>query len=208
MDLLIGTKNHFKIEEMMWYLKGIPGTVIHQMEEINQLIQVEENGKSLLENAQKKAREISKHTNWYVFASDAGVDIPGLGNKWDILRNQRIIGEEKNDSEKVAALIQLMKDLKGEERKCEWHIALALAKSGEVFWSTEKVCGSGYILENSPDGYIPPSTWVGHVWYYPDLGKTHNQLTEEEKNRKDLQLPMKEDLQRTIRKILDSSSKK
>ena len=50
-------------------------------------IEVEEDGLSLSENAQQKAVEISKYTNMYVLASDGGVDIPSLGDKWDILRN-------------------------------------------------------------------------------------------------------------------------
>ena len=167
MDILIGTKNQYKVTEMASFLSNLPGLNIHFWKELGLEIRVEENQLTLIKNAEKKATEISKLTDWYVLASDGGVDIPGLGKKWDILRNQRIVGENKTDIEKAERLLRLMKGLKEEKRKAIYRLALALAKKGNLIWSIEQISDSGYIAEEIPDRVIPEYYWMGHVWYYP-----------------------------------------
>ncbi len=75
--------------------------------------------KALTENAQKKAIEISKHIQICMHSTDGGVDIRCLGDKWDILRNQRIVGHDNTDESSRNFL--LMNGLKGEQRKVEYH---------------------------------------------------------------------------------------
>jgi hypothetical protein len=111
------------------------------------------------------------------------------------------VGEETSEREKVEILLDLMKGLTGEDRKVQWNLGLALSKSGKVLWSEECTCASGYILSHIPEGEIPSSYWIGHVWYYPDLGKTHNNLTEEERAQKGVNVEMKESFQKFLRQI-------
>lgn len=182
MDILIGTKNQYKATEIISFLGNLPGVKTHSWEELNFEVKIEENQPTLKKNAQKKAIEISKLTDWYVLASDGGVDIPGLGKKWDVLRNQRIVGEDKTDVEKAEKLLDLMKDLEGEKRKASYRLALALAKKGKLIWSTEKITDKGFITEELFDREIPPYRWMGHLWYYPQHKKVFNQLSEKQKN--------------------------
>jgi inosine/xanthosine triphosphate pyrophosphatase family protein len=184
MDILIGTKNAYKAGEMKYFLADIPGVVIHEWDELDLNIKVEENQSSLVGNAEKKARKISALTDYYVLTSDSGNDIPGLGDRWDILRNQRIVGENSTDREKVQKIMSLMDGLKGEERLAEEHFALALGYKGEVIWSAEDTVDTGYIVEMASEDEIPPYKWMGHVWYYPDLGKTYNNMTDSEVENK------------------------
>ncbi len=181
MDILIGTKNQYKATELASFLGNRRGVNIHFWEEFGLEIKVEEDQPTLKKNAEKKAIEISKLTDWYVLASDGGVDILGLGEKWDILRNQRIVGENNTDLERAEKLLDLMKDLKGEKRKAAYHLALALAKKGKLIWSTEQISDRGYIAEELIDKEIPPYRWMGHLWYYPHHNKVFNKLSEEEK---------------------------
>ena len=205
MDILIGTRNQYKVTEMASFLGNLPGVNIHFWEELDLKIKVEENQPTLLRNAEKKAIEISKLTNWYVLASDGGVDIPGLGKKWDILRNQRIVGEDKTDVEKAEKLLGLMNGLKGEKRKVKYRLALALAKNGNLLWSTEQISDKGYIAEQLFDRTIPKYRWMGHLWYYPQYQKVFNKLNEEEKEgvRKQA-IGLKKDLRMAVKKILAS----
>ena len=182
MDILIGTKNQYKVTEIVSILGNLPGVKIHFWEELNLKIKIEENRPTLKKNAEKKAIEISKLTDWYVLASDGGVDIPGLGKKWDVLKNQRTVGEDKTDLEKAEKLLDLMKGLKGEKRKASYRLALALAKKGKLIWSTEQITDKGFIVEELSDKEIPPYRWMGHLWYYPQHKKVFNQLSEKEKN--------------------------
>lgn len=202
MDILIGTKNQYKATEITSFLGNNPGVKIHSWEELDLKIKVEEDQSTLLKNAEKKAIEISKLTNWYVLASDGGIDIPGLGKNWDILKNQRTVGEDKTDLEKAEKLLFLMKDLKGEKRKASYHLALALAKEGKLIWSTEQITEKGLISESLIDKEIPPYLWVGHLWYYSQFKKVFNKLSEEEKEEVRKQAAgIKRKLRKAIREI-------
>jgi len=206
MDILIGTKNPYKSAEMVSFLEGVDNIEIHSLGEINEKIKVEEDQDSLKGNAVKKAIEISKCTDYFVLASDGGVDIPGLGKKWDILRNQRTVGENKTDKEKVNILINLMKGLKGEDRKCTYHLALALAEQGHLIWSFEDIYDNGYIIGNPNEIEIPFGKWMGFVWLYPKYQKVSTELNEKELSEVRKQgNRIKESLQQCINEIQKST---
>lgn len=207
MDILIGTKNQYKATEMVSFLGKHSGVNIHFWEELGLEIKIEEDQETFQKNAEKKAIEISRLTGWYVLASDGGVDIPGLGKKWDILRNQRIVGEDKTDLEKAEKLLSLMKDLKGEKRKASYRLALALAKGGNLIWSIEEISDKGFISEELIDKEIPPYRWMGHLWYYPQHKKVFNMLSEKEKEEVRKQgIEIKRNLRKVIEKILKVNS--
>lgn len=209
MEILIGTRNRYKVTEMVSFLGNLPGVKVHFWEEINLDIKVEENQLTLRKNAEKKAAAISKLTEWYVLASDGGVDIPGLGKKWDILKNQRIVGEDKTDLEKAEKLLNLMKGLKGEARKASYRLALALALKGNIFWTTEQISDIGYISENLLDQDIPKYRWMGQLWYYPQFKKVFNELSEEEKEEVRKQgSGIKKSLRRKLKELLGTEWKK
>lgn len=204
MDILIGTKNQYKATEIISFLGNQPGVEIHFWDELGLEIKVEEDQPTLKKNAQKKAIEISKLTDWYVLSSDGGIDIPGLGKKWNILRNQRIVGEDKTDLEKAEKLLELMKGLKEEKREASYHLVLALAQKGRLIWSTEQISDKGFISEEFPDREIPPYRWVGHLWYYPQHKKVFNSLSEKEKREVRKQgTEIKRNLRKVIKKILE-----
>jgi len=204
MEILIGTKNQYKATEMASFLGNIPGVKVHFWDEFGQEIKIQEDQPTLKKNAEKKAVEISKLTDWYVLASDGGVDIPGLGKKWDILRNQRIVGEDSTDLEKANKLINLMKGLKGERRKAAYRLALALAGKGKLVWSTEQITDKGYLIEELPDNEIPQYRWMGHLWYYPQYQRVFNKLSEQQKEETRKQaVRIKKALRKAIRKLLN-----
>jgi len=207
MDILIGTKNQYKATEIVALLGNLPRVKIHFWEELGLEIKVEENQQTLKKNAEKKAIEISKLTNWYVLASDGGVDIPGLGKKWDILRNQRIVGEDKTDVEKAEKLLELMKNLKGEKRKVCYRLALALARKSSLIWSIERITERGFISEKLYDREIPLYRWMGHLWYYPQRKKVFNQMSEKEKKEVRKQgTEIKKNLKKAIKGILEKNN--
>lgn len=181
MDILIGTKNPYKAEEMISLLDGIKNLKIHYLDEITNKPTIEEDQISLKGNAEKKATAISKYTDYFVLTSDGGVDIPGLGDKWNILKNQRTVGEDKTDREKVNVLINLMRGLKGEERKCIDHFAIALAKNGQSIWSFEDIYNRDYIVEKPAKRKIPKGKWMSFVWFCPQYQKVLADLNEDEK---------------------------
>jgi len=203
MDILIGTRNEYKKTEMIWFL-GINSKIkVHFLDELNLNIKVDENEGSLIKNAEKKAREISKLTDYYVLASDGGVDIPGLGNKWDILKNQRTVGESNTDLVKAKTLLNLMKELKDKKREATYYLALALAKNGKVIWSKEETTDKGFIAKDLIDKDIPEYRWMGHIWYYPKHKKVFNKLNI--KQLEDIRKQGKK-LQESLQQILENVS--
>lgn len=203
MDILIGTRNQYKVTEMAYFLEGLKRVKIHFLVETEIVVSIDEDQATLKANAEKKALEISKQTDWYVIASDGGVDIPGSGDKWNILKNQRTVGENNSDKEKVRILISLMDDLKGEDRRCSYRLALALARKGQLLWSFEDISDVGYIIEKPEDSQILPYRWMSHVWYYPQYKKTLDQLDEIE--RKEIRRQgdqIKEELHRYFKEII------
>ena len=203
MDILFGTKNKYKATEMVSLLGKFPNLNIHYLADLNLNIKIDENQKTLKKNAEKKAVEISKLTDFYVLASDGGVDIPGLGKKWDILKNQRTVGENNTDLEKVDKLLEIMQGLKNESRKAVYYLSLALAKNGVLIWSTEQIYDEGFVAEKPPDRNIPKYLWLSHLWYYPHFKKVFNKLSKKEKEEVRKQgLGIKGSLQRKIREII------
>ena len=208
MELLLATNNQFKQKEMLWHLEGLEGINLHYMSDLAEPIEVVEDGKTLLENAEKKAREISEQTDWYVLTSDAGVDIPGLGERWDMTRPKRIVGEHKDDLGKLKTLLEIMEGLSSTDRACKFHIALALGLKGQVVWSKEVEAEDGVIVETFDDRPISPNTWMARAWYYPEVGKTDEDLTPDQRSkmRQQHQSDMKQDLQLKIKALISSES--
>lgn len=181
MDILIGTKNPYKSGEMEYLLTGIPNVNIHFLKDTDINLNIEEDGNTLTENAEKKAIEISKHTDMYVLASDGGTDIPGLGDRWDMLKNQRTVGENNNDLEKVKKLLSLMDGLKGEARKVICYLSVALAYKGNMVWSTVEMNDNGYIIDELTSEDVPLGRWMGHVWYYPQFKEVNTKISDDER---------------------------
>ena len=203
MEILIGTKNPYKVKVLEDMVKDISGVSVYFLKDTLINLDIEENKTTLLGNAIKKAVTISKYTDKYVLTSDGGVDIPSLGDKWDILRNQRIVGHDNKDIDKVHILLSLMKGLKGEERRVEHHLAIALARNGKEIFSFEDITDRGYITDTLVDENIPEGRWMGHVWYYPEFKKVNTKLNDRE-NKVVLEQGnnMKEQLSISVKKII------
>lgn len=185
LHILIATNNQFKIHEMIWYINDIPNIKIHILSDLNNVPDIEEDGETLLENATKKAVEISKlpgAKDLLVFASDIGGDIPGLGDKWDYRRPKRSMGEFATDEQRARTLIEMMKDLKGEERRFNYPIALVFAKNGHQLFTHEYNSYSGLITETPDFENIGKDRAMGRMLWSDEFGTTEDKFTSEQQN--------------------------
>jgi len=183
LHILIATNNKFKINEMKWFLSDLENCVFHELSEINNAPDVEEDGETLEENANKKAQQISQLTDWIVFTSDVGVELPGLGDKWDYRRPRRILGEHATEAQKARKLIEMMKELHGKDRKAYYPLALSFAKNGKILWSKEFSSYTGYITEEPDFEDIGPNKGMGRLWYIPEFNQTEDRLSEDQHNK-------------------------
>ena len=139
----------------------------------------DEVGSSHEENARLKAEAWSLASAMPAMATDGGLAIPALGPRWDSLLTHRFAGEEADDQTRLHRLLELMRPLEGEARSAGWVEALAIAESGRVVASWNVEGATGRIAE-CPGGPEVPGFWVFSVWYFPEPGKTYNQLDESE----------------------------
>jgi XTP/dITP diphosphohydrolase len=196
--LLLATTNPAKLARLRWVVDGLPFAVRTPREYPAATPHVPEDGTDFATNAAQKAQGWSAATGGMLtLASDGGLAIPALGARWDALRTRRNAGPEATNAERIRHLLDLMRDLHGEERRACWHEALALARDGAVLQTWTASGDGGLIVEQSLPGQIDTAFWTEHIRYYPAAGKLYRDLSVEEAERLDLVWPRLRDEVRT-----------
>jgi XTP/dITP diphosphohydrolase len=197
--LVIGTHNLFKIQEINFFLDGLPVSLIN-LSDLPPLPEIVEDGQSLLDNANKKARIISGHTHDLVIASDAGVAVPALPN-WDYRTPKRNLGEKSTPIERIHKMMQIISELDGPNRRVVYTMALSLASRGEVLWAKEFLGYEGQIVTQPDLTEVGIDHWMGRMWYVEEFGKTEDKLSEQERIQlRNPQVEVKQELQQFIHK--------
>ena len=110
-DIIIATKNKNKYEEIVHIIQRHSGRV-HSLlfaDDIIGIPEVIEDGKTLYENALKKAKETAEYTGKACLADDTGFFVRALGNKPGI-HAARYAGEGCTYEDNVNKLLSEMKD--------------------------------------------------------------------------------------------------
>ncbi len=149
-------------------------------------VKVKEGAQSLRENACLKAITAScLYPKRVVMATDGGVEIPYLGNKWNPVLTKRLGGldmeETMTDRERAEKLIEMMKDAKGKDRWMTWWEVVVIVKGGKVLFETKIKGGEGYLMKKIPEGFKESGFWLGYIWLMPKLGKPYMLLSDEER---------------------------
>lgn len=172
MKIFLASGNAHKIEEFRKIFEGGP----LDFEGIP--VSVEEDGSSFAENALIKAKKGCELSKQPTLADDSGLAVDALDGRPGI-HSARYGGEKATSREKIAKLLEEMKDLPDEKRSASFHCALALVFPDGSKIGVEGVCPGFIARESSGDGgfgYDP-------IFYLPEMGKTFAQLSNEEKNR-------------------------
>lgn len=179
MKIVLATSNKNKIEK----LTSIVGKYFSEALPQDEKIDVIEDGSTFKENAEKKAIAVSKLYDSYAIATDGGVLIPSLGNKWNGLFTKRFIGrEDASDFDRMDALLEMMKDKKGDERDIVWNEAIAIAKSGKLVFSAQVEGDRGRVQETYDRRQYKEGIWQCTVTCYPQFNnKNFFELNDEER---------------------------
>jgi XTP/dITP diphosphohydrolase len=160
--LLIATRNAHKTREIGQMLGS--GWRVSDLLSFPHSPVMEETGATFEENAMLKALGISRVFTGLVLADDSGLEVDALGGAPGV-RSARFAGGNANDAENRRALIQLLKNLRGDELKARFRCVMVLATQGELLGSFEgtvegKVIpeergfgGFGYDSMFIPNGY-------------------------------------------------------
>ena len=180
--ILVATTNPGKIAELRAMLDfDVEWLGISDFPDI---VEIEEDGLTFIENARKKAVGYAKATGLWTIADDSGLEIDALGGEPGV-NSARFSGEKTInddgtliDHRNIAKVLELLKGLPKEKRTARFFCSLCLASPEEILIETEGTL-EGLItnkeIGKNGFGYDP-------IFFVPHLNKTVAQLTPEEKN--------------------------
>ena len=175
--MVLASRNKGKIREFERMLDGF-GIDLLSLNDYPAIGEIEEDGKSFLENALKKARAVADATGEAVLADDSGLEVEALAGAPGIY-SARYAGEGADDEDNIRKLLDDLGGIPPEKRRALFRCVLILCLPGgrydafEGSWEgriTEAPAGQGGF------GYDP-------VFFLPGMGMTVAELSPEVKNR-------------------------
>lgn len=176
-NIIFATGNQGKMREITQIMSDMD-VEIKSMKEAGIFIDIEENGTTFEENALIKARAIAKEANAIVLADDSGLEIDYLDKAPGVL-SARYLGEDTSYDIKNAHILELLKDVQGQDRSARFVCSIAAVfPDGREFTTYATIEGEiGHKIEGENGfGYDP-------IFYVPEFGKTTAQLSPDEKNK-------------------------
>lgn len=174
--IVIATSNPHKLLEVKEILKDLPYEFVG-LNEFPDIPEIEETGKTLLENSLIKARTVHKITGLPTVADDTGLEVNCLNGAPGV-KSARYAGENATYQDN---LNKLLKDLEGvplAERQAQFRTVISFINNEREHWVEGLV--KGIIIDElrgeSGFGYDP-------IFYIPDLKKTFAELSMEQKNK-------------------------
>ncbi len=178
-DLLLATKNEGKLREMRAALEGLPYRVVSETDLPAPLPPVAEDGETLLENAQRKARAYAKASGLLALADDTGLEVEALDGAPGVhsARWAGTDGDAEANNRKLLAELEA----KGPQasRQARFRTVMVLAEpGGREDWVAGSCQG---LIPRSPQGqggfgYDP-------LFFVPAAGRSFAQMSLEEKNQ-------------------------
>ncbi|MDR1523372.1 MAG: XTP/dITP diphosphatase [Endomicrobium sp.] len=174
--IVVATTSKYKQEEIKSLLKDLDIEVM-SMTSFKEYPKTIENGKTLQENAIKKAKEAAKFFNSWVIADDTGLEVDYLNGEPGVL-TARYAGEHCNFADNIKKLLNALIDVPFEKRTARFRTVIAIASpTGQIYLSEGEIYGIINYLERGAYnfGYDP-------VFYVPEYNKTFAELTSDIKN--------------------------
>lgn len=174
MKLYVATKNKHKLKEIAQILEGVE--VVSAYDYIEKDMDVEETGKTFLQNASIKAKALSKLIDGYVIADDSGISVDALEGAPGVY-SARFAGEKATDDDNNRKLLAVMDRVPDEERGASYICVIALATGGIVERTFGGMCQGAVAREYKGEGGFGYDV----IFLLPD-GRHMAELTDEEKN--------------------------
>lgn len=177
-QILIGSHNLHKVKEISNLLSDLPVT-IKSLSDFPSISEVVEDGKTLKENAMKKAKNYAEKTNLLTLADDTGLEVDALAGDPGV-RSARYAGEHCSYSHNNKKLLANLAHCRNGERGAHFRCVIALCEPKTRLIQTAEGILHGEILTEERGkngfGYDP-------IFFIPHLKKTLAELSMEEKNR-------------------------
>ncbi|ADU31388.1 XTP/dITP diphosphatase [Evansella cellulosilytica] len=176
-SLFVATKNEGKVKEFTAFFQE-RGIEVKSLLDLEEDIDVLEDGDTFEDNAIKKAETIGKKIGQIVISDDSGLEVDALDGRPGVY-SARYAGQEKNDAANNAKLLKELEGISDNNRTAQFVCVIAVYIPGQETRTIRGTC-KGIIATaprgNSGFGYDP-------VFYLPHLKKTMAELSREEKNK-------------------------
>jgi XTP/dITP diphosphohydrolase len=175
-EIIIATKNKGKAKEFE-QLFGSKGFQVRTLLDFPTLNDVEETGKTFVENAALKAETISRTIGKMVIADDSGLMVDALGGKPGVF-SARYAGEAKSDDANIDKVLAELAATPNEERSARFCCALAVAFPNRKTLTVFGTCEGEILRERRGTngfGYDP-------IFFVKEKNKSMAELFAEEKN--------------------------
>ena len=172
--ILIGSKNKAKIAEWTKFLKDD-----FEVLGVKYIPDIEETGKTFIENARLKASYYAQQSGEFVFAEDGGFEIDFLGGAPGV-HSRRILPGKKDatDQEIVEFVLEKLKGVPKENRTSRLKVAVAISDPrGNIIFEDFGAI-DGYVLEESDGEPLIEGYPYRNLLFIPSMGKTYAQASE------------------------------
>lgn len=177
MELLIATKNQGKVREIRKALRGLR-IRLYSLNDSSDIPEVNEDGKTYIENALKKARFYANSFKKLTIADDSGLEVEALRGLPGP-NSARYAGEKASSRDNNQKLLKEMEGIPLSKRKARFRCVLALVSPEGREAIVEGSCQGRIGLKEVGKkgfGYDP-------LFFLPQYGRTMAELSIEEKNR-------------------------
>lgn len=200
MPILIATKNSAKQEDYKKILKEL-GLAAHTLDGLGIADNIEEDGKTLLENACKKASYYARLCKMPAIGDDTGFEIDALGGEPGIYA-RRWPGYEATDEELREMALTKLGNTPYEKRTARlvMYVALSDANGDIIATSNGKIEGIIPMRENCSFKRNPGYPYRS-ILYIPQLGKLLIDATTEEKEKFQYRLQAMREILPEIQKL-------
>lgn len=175
--LVLATSNQGKFREIKNYLTDFPIDIL-SLDDLSATAEVEEKGKTFLENARLKSLAWSRKLDHLILAEDSGLEVEHLGGKPGIF-SARFSAPRPTDEKNIRKVLRLMAGVPWKRRRARFVSCLVLAQKGKVLKEARGEV-RGFIAfwkkGNRGFGYDP-------IFYYPRWRKNFGELDPQEKNK-------------------------
>lgn len=174
--ILIATKNDGKACEYrkLFEPKGIE---VITLKDLNEQVEIIENGKTFSENALIKAQTLTDKLNIPALADDSGLVVDALNGAPGIY-SARYAGDH-DDEANNKKLLEALKKVPDEKRTAHFHCSIvATAPDKTPLEANGDVYGLIAHENHGEDGF-----GYDPLFYYPEFGKTFGEIGMEEKNK-------------------------
>ncbi len=189
--LVIATHNRKKAGEMTTILsRRFPNLEILTLADFEGAPEPEETGTTYWDNAEIKSASAAEFTGEWCIADDAGLEIDAMNGEPG-LWSKRFAGEDTPFPEKMAIILDRLKDVPDPERNARFRCCVSLTPASGIdapHWAGTRRIGKSVVFEATCEGRISsePSGGGGFgydpIFYLPELGRTMADLTADEKH--------------------------